>query len=88
MFSCKVFPVGTRFERDNVASSLVLFMVEQLATQIYLSAKSHDVTHVVFVGSFVAKQPLIRRLFRDKLHNCSVFLQVSAAGFAGNFVDA
>ena len=72
--------VGAHFERENLAASLLFFMVDQLATQIYLSAKSHDVTHVIFVGSFLASgSSHVRRMFREKLQNCSMYLQVSAS---------
>ena len=72
--------LGAHFERENLAASLLFFMVDQLATQIYLSAKSHDVTNVIFVGSFLASgSSHVRRMFREKLQNCSMYLQVSAS---------
>ena len=55
---------------------MVYCIVDHLATNVYLSAKSHDISDVIVIGSFLAAKQSIRDQFKSKLAICSMFLKV------------
>ena len=64
------------FKQSDLAASLVYCIVDHLATNVYLSAKSHDISDVIVIGSFLAAKQSIRDQFKSKLAICSMFLKV------------
>ena len=68
--------VDARFQDEDIASSLLYCITDQLAASAYLVAKCQGISNVVFCGSYIAGNPQIIQQIRTKLTNCSSFLKV------------
>jgi len=71
------FSDDVTFRESDLAASLVYCVADQLATNVYMSAKGHNIPAIVFVGSFMGGRSALREQFKEKLKLCSMYLQVS-----------
>jgi len=63
------------FAEEDIASSLLYSITDNLAQTSYLVAKGHDVHRAVFCGSYLASNRIIIDQINTKLHFASLFMK-------------
>ena len=62
---------------EDIASSLLYLITDQMAQTAYLVAKCQGVTKAIFTGSFLGRNLAIIAQIKTKLATASVYLNVS-----------
>ena len=65
------------YSREDLANSVLLTVVSDIARMAYLVARTQDVATAVFCGSFISNHDTVRTLMDENFKFCGSFLKVS-----------
>ena len=71
---CMCF-IDAQFAEEDLASSLLYCITDQMAQTSYLVAQAHSLQNVVFYGSYLSAPTVIEQI-KEKMAACSFFLKV------------